>query len=86
MVRRWRDGELEIPKPSSLVSWSHICLLNSIAVFETVRSYQFKKMAVRLLVHPFYKLITQRLSQATERTVCSRYTVAILLRVYEVLS
>ena len=26
------------PKPSSLVSWSQICLLNSIAVFETVRS------------------------------------------------
>ena len=32
-----------IPKPSSLVSWSQICLLNSIAVFETVRSYQLKK-------------------------------------------
>ena len=29
-----------IPKPSSLVSWSQICLLNSIAVFETMRSYQ----------------------------------------------
>ena len=29
-----------IPKPSSLVSWSQICLSNSIAVFETVRSYQ----------------------------------------------
>ena len=27
------------PKPSSLVSWSQICLLNSIAVFDTVRSY-----------------------------------------------
>ena len=32
-----------IPKPSSLVSWSQICLLNSIAVFETVRSYKLKK-------------------------------------------
>ena len=32
-----------IPKPSSIVSWSQICLLNSIAVFETVRSYQLKK-------------------------------------------
>ena len=29
-----------IPKPSSHVSWSQICLLNSIAVFEKVRSYQ----------------------------------------------
>ena len=34
------------PKPSSLVSWSQICLLNSIAVFETVRSYQLKKTRV----------------------------------------
>ena len=32
-----------IPKPSSPVSLSQICLLNSIAVFETVRSYQLKK-------------------------------------------
>ena len=32
-----------IPKPSSLVSWSQIRLLNSIAVFEAVRSYQLKK-------------------------------------------
>ena len=30
----------DLPKPSSLVSWSQICLLNFIAVFETVRSYQ----------------------------------------------
>ena len=34
-----------IPKPSSLASWPQICLLNSIAVFETVRSYQLKKVA-----------------------------------------
>ena len=31
-----------IPKPSSLVSWSQICLLNSIAVIETGRPYQLK--------------------------------------------
>ena len=31
-----------IPKPSSLVSWSQICLLNYIDVFGTVRSYQLK--------------------------------------------
>ena len=29
--------------PTGLVSWSEIFLLNSIAVFETVRSFQFKK-------------------------------------------
>ena len=32
-----------IPKPS-LVSWLQICLLNSIVVFETVRSYHKKSM------------------------------------------
>ena len=32
-----------ISKPSSVVSWSQISLLNSIAVFETVRSYQLNK-------------------------------------------
>ena len=30
----------QILKPTGLVSWSQICLLSSIAVFETVRSYQ----------------------------------------------
>ena len=30
----------QIPKPTGLVSWSQICLLNSIAVFETVRPWQ----------------------------------------------
>ena len=33
----------QIPKPTGLVSWSQICLLNSIPVFETVRSYQLNK-------------------------------------------
>ena len=50
-----------IPKPSSLVSWSQICLLNSIAVFETVRSYQLKIKSLvevtllhRMLAFKFY--------------------------------
>ena len=32
------------PRPTALVSWSQICLLNSIAVCETVRSYQLKEL------------------------------------------
>ena len=36
-----------ILKPSSLASWSQVCLLNSIAVFETVRSYQLKENTAR---------------------------------------
>ena len=34
----------QITAPTGLVSWSQICLLNSIAVFETVRSYQLKNI------------------------------------------
>ena len=32
----------QIPKPTGLVSWSQIFLLNFIAVFETVKYYQLK--------------------------------------------
>ena len=61
-----------IPKPTGLVSWSQICLLNSMAAFETVRSYQFlKKVADTTKLGSEYDLkhVAKRVSSTVSKRV-----------------